>query len=162
MKGINPPPEAAANGAAEALDAYLSALQLGPAPDRAALLAQFPELASHLECVEELHRLMPTEPDGQATIAGPSPAAGGAALGEFGEYLLEVELGRGGMGVVYRARQRSLNRPVALKMILTGTFASDETPQRFRAEAGAAACLQHPHVVPLFQVGEVNGSRSWR
>jgi serine/threonine protein kinase len=160
--------ETTTNGGEKRIDAviadYLDAVRAGKNPDPNEWLSRHPDLAPELASFfagkAELARLAPAPPAGEApTIGAPAPAVGGplGLVRYFGDYELLEEIARGGMGVVFRARQVSLNRVVALKMILAGELASADDVRRFRSEAEAAANLDHPHIVPIYEVGEHEG-----
>ena len=141
------------------LDAYLARLHAGERPDREAVLREHPELASALDCLDALEGLAPPAlkhptPDGGAD--GTVPPLGELPR-DFGPYQLLREIGRGGMGVVYEARQKGLDRSVAVKMILAGHLASPEMVRRFQSEAKAAARLHHSNIVHIHDVGQVQG-----
>lgn len=152
---------------------YLAAEDAGTIPDRAAILAAHPELAPDLRSFFGEHdrfgRLAaPLRGDPAPTLdlaaadSAPDEANGlspGKQIRYFGDYEILGELGRGGMGVVYRARQISLNRPVALKMIRAGVLADAEDLRRFQNEVEAVALLDHPGIVPVYEVGELDGQR---
>jgi WD40 repeat protein/tRNA A-37 threonylcarbamoyl transferase component Bud32 len=147
----------------DVLAGYIEAVEAGQAPDRADLLARHPDLAaSLLEFFANQDGLSalahPTWPDLQQPAAGVAPSTlPSVSLTRFGDYEILHEIARGGMGVVYKARQVSLNREVALKRILADKATSPNTLRRFRIEAEAAAHLDHPNIVPIYDVGESDG-----
>lgn len=145
------------------LDDYLQQLQAGKQPDREALLGEHPGLASALECLEALESMAPPSAEaGRPEQVASQESAEAETLLEsvprdFGSYELLEEIGRGGMGVVYKARQKGLDRVVAVKMILASFLASPEHVRRFQIEAKAAAGLRHPNIVHIHDVGQFHG-----
>jgi serine/threonine-protein kinase len=156
----------------EIVTSYLRSVGAGDTPDRQGLLIRYPELATELSEFfadqDRLERLaaplrlvaqaarMDTPPEAERPTTGPVGETAGAAL-TFDDYEVLEEIAKGGMGVVYKACQRSLNRLVALKVIRAGAWASPEEVQRFRNEAETVALLDHPHIVPVHEVGEQDG-----
>ncbi len=162
----------------DALAAFYQAEEDGRPMDRHALADRHPELAEQMAdffaIQDDLHRLI--EPlrragsggDAIADAAGPAEPASASTFrldderrrpifGDsrfLGDYEVFGEIARGGMGIVYRARQRKLNRPVALKVIQCGPWMSKADEQRFRNEAEAVANLDHPNIVPIYEVGD--------
>jgi serine/threonine protein kinase len=154
----------------DVLQAWLVACDEGRRPDPRQFIAQYPEWADELRefladqeridrFAQSMRRLAQTLPPGGngGEPRDHSAAAGGGSVPYLGDYELVAEIARGGMGVVYKARQVSVQRLVALKMILGGNLASSAEVQRFRLEAESAANLDHPHIVPIYEVGEHEG-----
>lgn len=133
---------------AQIADEYLELLERGDRPDPDVIAARYPRHRAAIRQV--LASLDLVRLDASQPMAGESCAAPRSQLGDF--ELLE-EIGRGGMGVVYRARQRSLARLVAVKVLPLAAALDQRQLQRFRNEAQAAALLQHPHIVPVYAVG---------
>lgn len=152
-------------------------LERGQTPDRAMLLQQYSDVAAELaeffadhdrlnnlarpapptNLVEQTAILEPGTPRSSDATWRSRPVVDTPTSYRIGEYEIEKEIGRGGMGVVYKARHTSLDRIVALKTILSGRFASVEDRSRFHTEAIAAAKLSHKGIVPIFEIGEAAG-----
>jgi serine/threonine-protein kinase len=146
------------------LDGLTDQRRRGQTPDVEAVARSHPDLADELrqlwaaaQVADAFARPTPSTAAEPASGGLRPPLAGSEPPPSFGDFEILGELGRGGMGVVYRARQKSLNRPVALKMVLRGELASPTDRARFRAEAESAARLVHPNVVTVYEVGETGG-----
>jgi WD40 repeat protein len=153
------------------LEEYMQRLDSGEVVDREQFLARHPECAEELRSyfagsdeVERLGRRAESDRPGlppTTALPEPGPAEGGPRTKDevrrVGDYELLEQIGQGGMGVIYKARQRSLSRLVALKMIRPDRLASPADVLRFRSEAEAAASLDHANIVPIYEVGEHEG-----
>jgi tetratricopeptide (TPR) repeat protein len=136
--------------------------EAGESPILDEYLQRFPELATELRCLFELEdaldRSPSTQSDGNPDVAvEDSGAAAPPGFPSIPGYEILGELGRGGMGIVYQARQLRLNRTVAIKMILAGDYAPPEAVKRFLAEAESVARLHHPNIIQIFALGEHAG-----
>lgn len=160
---------------------YMQAAEAGNIPDAQEFIARYPKfaaslneffsdkqrfdqiIAQHRPASPRLSHAAKDDTQGKNAAAGldtPTLIGGtsmapepGVRIRYFGDYELLTEIARGGMGVVYKARQSTLQRVVALKMILVGQLANDDEVKRFYAEAQAAAKLEHPQIVPIFEIG---------
>ncbi len=149
-------------------------LEAGRQVDEESLQREFPHLAAELIAFLNSHRqfIAATESAKQQVEASGTSALSAVAASvvaqpslssslnipkQLGPYEIIEEIDRGGMGIVYRARHTSLDRIVALKLIRSGELASDEEVQRFNTEAAAAASLNHPGIVPIYEVGMLQG-----
>jgi serine/threonine-protein kinase len=154
----------------ELIAGYLQAVDAGEKPDPSEWLARHPEhaesLRSFFAAQHEVEQVVgPVHDTGPYEITEERrPGSMEVGLPEeprlprtFGSYELTEELGRGGMGIVYTARDLRLNRLVALKMLRFGHLATPTQRERLQAEAGATAALDHPHIVPVYEVGEEQG-----
>lgn len=148
---------------AELLELLMQQRRQGKHPDFAAIARQYPNLADELADLWSIAqladglaapRLGPGSGLGTASYHTPTEASLPTLPRTVADFEILGELGRGGMGIVYKARQLSLNRTVALKVMLRGDFATEAERARFRAEAEAAAQLKHPNIVQIFEVGE--------
>src|SRR4051794_35835209 len=142
-------------------DSLVARFRAGERPSIDEYVARYPELADEIR--ELLPALVVIEQDisvtGAGAETGPSPRRpGDGAPRQLGDYLILREVGRGGMGVVYEALQQSLGRHVALKVLAMQGLGGASHRERFRLEARAAARLHHTNIVPIYGVGEHDGT----
>lgn len=158
------PPQNSEAAADLVFQEYLVRERLGETATVEELTSRFPELATIIRDQIGLHEALATlgnHPNNSSSRTDPGlPQVAGepAAIGEsIGDFEVLEELARGGMGIVYRARQKSLNRIVALKMILAGRYAASDQVRRFHFEAEAVARLDHPNILPIYEVNHQCG-----
>ena len=156
-----PDPDLHEQQLSEAFQTLLEQVEQGRTIQWAEVRSQHPKLVDELrELVgaAQLAQVLGGTPASLLLDSGAHPAPDSLrSPHDFADYEQLVEIGRGGMGIVYRAHQRSLNRDVALKMMVRGVFATPDDLRRFRTEAESAAKLTHPHIVSVYQVGEQAG-----
>jgi serine/threonine protein kinase len=140
----------------EVVAAYYAELERGRPPDRNAYLERHPHLAERLREFFRDEDFLKAQREGVGLCAERSRGMPSLPR-QFGSYELIEEIGRGGMGVVYKARQANLDRTVALKVLLAGEFASASEAARFRDEALSAARLDHRGIVPVYEAAEAEG-----
>jgi len=151
MENFVPPADAPTELWPARLDEYLTAIQCGDQAEQQRLQELEPELArwtDHLREIDEFARLL---------VDPTMSMAASTEMIQFGKYELRGELGRGGMGVVFRAYQPDLDRTVALKMLTGSPFATLDQRRRFVQEARLASRIRHPHIVTIHEVGEFGG-----
>ena len=149
----------------QVLAEYLRSVEAGAPLDRQTLVDKHPDLAEDLrsffanrDALEHVARPLAGQVRFDELTVGPGESTDSSRrVRYFGEYELMEEIARGGMGVVYKARQVKLNRTVAVKMILAGQLAGEDAVKRFYTEARAAAGLHHPNIVAIHEVGEHDG-----
>ncbi|MCI0358263.1 MAG: protein kinase [Planctomycetaceae bacterium] len=144
------------------LDEYLLGLERGEPIEPEALLSRHPDVANqlhgYLSGLALFHQAVANRPPQSAMIVSGGPGLGGSGLGgQLGDFQLVREIGRGGMGIVYEAVQVSLGRRVAVKVLPFAAAIDEKQITRFKNEAQAAAQIDHPHIVPVFAIGQEHG-----
>jgi serine/threonine-protein kinase len=163
MSSEKPPPAADMTAEDRIQELLEEIMELRCTPEAAC--AKFPELLpevrkrwNHLQCVEhQVGLFFPSSMRHAGIDTDPAGESATARLPAIDGYEVQSVLGRGGMGVVYRARHLKLNRTIALKMLLSGAYAGPHELVRFQREAEAVAGLSHPNIVQIFDVGELDG-----